>query len=627
MKKLICIFVISAFIAASCVPAPQIKKTEFKKEQPVPQQVEPAYKNALEEFQKGNYSKSLSILKDLSFKYHKDFNHPKIAYLMIENYFFLNKFDHTVTLCNKFLADFDYPQYKRNIYLILAQSYHELNQLSKAYKYYSQGLEYDFSKPEKTQIENKFLQLLKNNAPSTENLYALKEKNLSSNISEYIDYIIIKRLFENCELQESKIEITKFKSEYSSSSYINELENILSEINYRLENNLSCDINIAVIAPFTGKNEAFGEQLKRGVQIAENVFSERNPRVKINTIFKDNKSDILQTVFTAKELLKEKRADFIIGSIYSEETIALAAFLDNKKTPLIAPTATQEGINKINDFTFTLNSSYVLQANEIAKFACDSLGYTRFAILHPASERGTRMAKEFYDTVISKGGEIISMDKYYSDHLDVTDIMKKYEKIEPEAVFLPGESDELITLTPLFKYHNIFTHILGGSNWNSKKVLRMGNHFDRVIFAENYFPESKYEHAEILKNRYYDIYKTETSQIAALGYDAFMIAAQSVINDPSPEAAAKYINEKISNYPGASGLISDFQDNYAERNLYILGIDNKKIIQISDNAENIELVKEWKDLIQLEKFEYIQSLKEDSLANIDSLDFEFKKDE
>jgi len=103
----------------------------------------------------------------------------------------------------------------------------------------------------------------------------------------------------------------------------------------------------------------------------------------------------------------------VIGPMNSDNATAAAAIANSYGLPMISPTATKEGISGLGSYSFQANSDLTVRGRSLAKFAVDSLGLKRIAILSPADNYGKEMTDSFASEIDKLGGEIVAQSWYY----------------------------------------------------------------------------------------------------------------------------------------------------------------------------------------------------------------------
>lgn len=164
---------------------------------------------------------------------------------------------------------------------------------------------------------------------------------------------------------------------------------------------------IAVLGPFTGPDREFGDALRRGAELAYEMFA---PERTILT-YRDTKGDPIRTVKEVQALASQDEVVAVVGPIFASSAVPAAAVAQAGGLPLIAPAVTEEGFASIGPYIFQLNLSPRLHGRRIGEAAL-KLGLKTFAVLASLDDYGRRMTQGFREAVEGGGGEVLDVEWY-----------------------------------------------------------------------------------------------------------------------------------------------------------------------------------------------------------------------
>jgi ABC-type branched-subunit amino acid transport system substrate-binding protein len=113
----------------------------------------------------------------------------------------------------------------------------------------------------------------------------------------------------------------------------------------------------------------------------------------------------------AVEELARHGAIAILGPIGLAEGPAAAARAQQLGVPMIS-LSRAEGLTAFGDYVFRDMPTSNAQAKALADYAQKKLGAKTFGILHPDSSYGDEMAKDFWDALEARGGEVRAYEHY-----------------------------------------------------------------------------------------------------------------------------------------------------------------------------------------------------------------------
>ncbi|MBT5832464.1 MAG: ABC transporter substrate-binding protein, partial [Candidatus Latescibacteria bacterium] len=191
---------------------------------------------------------------------------------------------------------------------------------------------------------------------------------------------------------------------------------------------------IGIIAPL---NTPPGEDLRDGILLAR----ELNPlktNDQVGLIFEDSEGDPIRAVRAAIKLIEEDNVIAIIGALSSVETTPLAAYLSGQGVPLIAPTASNDGIASLSPYIFQVNATPGAQGRRIAEYAVRRQGLRMLATLASRDTYGRRIAHEFTAKAEELGAEVLIQEWYESG---TTDYRRQFERIRSAGQALDAPKD------------------------------------------------------------------------------------------------------------------------------------------------------------------------------------------
>jgi branched-chain amino acid transport system substrate-binding protein len=125
-------------------------------------------------------------------------------------------------------------------------------------------------------------------------------------------------------------------------------------------------------------------------------------------IVKDSRSDPGASEKAVGQLDQQK-VGAILGPMSASE--AAAATAQRRGIPILVFTQ-REGIPDIGAYVFRNFITPELQVRALVSFAVEELGASRFAILYPEENYGSRYMNLFWDQVVEHGGVVNGVEAY-----------------------------------------------------------------------------------------------------------------------------------------------------------------------------------------------------------------------
>ena len=310
------------------------------------------------------------------------------------------------------------------------------------------------------------------------------------------------------------------------------------------KNNL---IKIGAVLALTGDGSTYGIAIKNGIELAKTELekSGKFQDKKIKIIYEDGRLQALPSLNAAKKLVEIDKVKFILGAVFSEDSLAIAPYINK---------------NKVLDFSFgsspdiTLAGDYVFRNFPSDKYYADSLfkiskKYKNIAILSENSNDATGLKKILLDEIDKS--KIILNETFNGNIIDYSQVVLKLkDKNVDMIIIIPQVDKTLINIFKKIKEYKISGDIY--TPWNLGDTLK---DLDELYFVD--LPDInniKNDKTKSFIENYKQTYKNENNILwAAFGYDGFNILANSVLNFNQDVDKVKDAILNIKDYAGAAG--------------------------------------------------------------------------
>jgi len=180
----------------------------------------------------------------------------------------------------------------------------------------------------------------------------------------------------------------------------------------RLRNRVREKVYIGVILPLSGQMANIGANILNGVRYALHQFRANNNK-EIAVIVMDNRGEVVESIKKVEYLCNNPKVRAIFGSVTSANTIAIAAVSNQRKVPLIAPTATSSEIRSLGPYVFQANVDYENLGRFLGTYSSNVTDVKAVATLAPADEFGKEMTDAFCRMIDDVGGRVVSQQWYH----------------------------------------------------------------------------------------------------------------------------------------------------------------------------------------------------------------------
>lgn len=174
---------------------------------------------------------------------------------------------------------------------------------------------------------------------------------------------------------------------------------------------------VGVVLPMTGRYQPIGEAVMRGLQLALQGSD-------IELVVKDNQGDANTAGRGVEELAFDDQAIAIVGPLLGDDSRRAALVAEELQVPILTLTRS-EGITDIGRFVFRDMLTTSAQAEALAHYGIDVMGFKSYALLYPAISYGVELSNAFWDEVVARGGEIRGAESYEFNDTTFTEQAQK----------------------------------------------------------------------------------------------------------------------------------------------------------------------------------------------------------
>jgi branched-chain amino acid transport system substrate-binding protein len=344
-------------------------------------------------------------------------------------------------------------------------------------------------------------------------------------------------------------------------------------------------ILIGHVGSLTGSEASFGNSTENGIRLAiEEINAKggiKGKRVAAKTYDDQGKPE--EAAVAATRLITQDKVTVLIGEVASSRSLAMAPIADANQVPQISPTSTNPRVtrdgDKVRPFVFRVCFIDPFQGTVMAKFAREHLKLKRVAILRDiGSDYSVGLADFFKKKFEELGGTIVNDQSFKTGDQDFKAQLTTIKGKAPEMIYVPGYYTEVALLARQARELGIKVPLGGGDGWDSAKLYEIAQGaLDGSFFSNHYTDENPDPLIQNFVKRYREKFKETPDSMAALGYDAALVAfdAMSRATDLSGPAVRDAI-AATKGFPGVGGTITIDADHNAVKSAVVLGIEKNK---------------------------------------------------
>ncbi len=169
----------------------------------------------------------------------------------------------------------------------------------------------------------------------------------------------------------------------------------------------------------------------------------------LELVERDDYSDPDSAVFVATDLY-EAGVSAVIGHLFSGTTLAAAPVYNGGSDPVaaISPSSSSPDVSTAGEYTFRVCPSDLSHGVALARWARDTLHFSRGAVLYLNDQYGRGVRQTFVREFIKRGGALVSNDPYLGDLPEVAPYLDRLASIGGVDFLMVagnrGEAEEIL---------------------------------------------------------------------------------------------------------------------------------------------------------------------------------------
>ncbi len=281
-------------------------------------------------------------------------------------------------------------------------------------------------------------------------------------------------------------------------------------------------VRIGLLEPFTGSDAEGAKEELRGIALAR-ILRSAIGDTEIEIVEVDNESSLKKAV-SAAETIVRKGCVAAIGSYGNMLTLASSDTFRDAEIPLVNVTGTNPLLTGSSNWLFRTATVETDQASAAALYLRETLGLERTAILLPAGDDyAESMAEEF----MNRAGSDCQVVTYVSGSTDFSMQIRVLRSCDVNAVFLPGDAEDVATFLKAAKTSNAKWTYFGTQKLKTDGFLAScGAAAEGLYLTGDWDPLIAYTPTSTLFLKIYRLHYGEDAiptESEALGFEAYML--------------------------------------------------------------------------------------------------------
>lgn len=341
------------------------------------------------------------------------------------------------------------------------------------------------------------------------------------------------------------------------------------------------EIKIGAILPMTGSGAQYGEEVRRGMEIAIGEINDAGgvKSVPLALCLEDSATDPKTATLAFEKLTAIKRIQVIVTEV-SGVVMALAPKANDKKVILFNVGAQNPKIREAGPYVFSNINDASVESKLLAEFTFKNLNAKKAAVLYADVAYGEGARSIFSNEFRRLGGTIVSEVSFREDALDFRAQIGEVRGAKPEVVYLPGHTKDMAKILKQAYELGFKPQWLSYTAFEGEDVIRIaGKGAEGVIYTSmslDYESASPITKGFIEKFR--SRYSSEPGIYSTTGYDAVLMTNEAIKSIGNDATKIRKFFLSMPAFEGASGVTEFLPNGAVEKPLIFKTVRNGKFV-------------------------------------------------
>ena len=343
-------------------------------------------------------------------------------------------------------------------------------------------------------------------------------------------------------------------------------------------------IKIGFFGDLSGPTFNFGQSAKNGMLLAADEINQAggiNGR-RIDVVIDDDRGSPEQAAELTGKLISQDRVVAIIAAGTSGNSRAAAPKAQAAHIPMISPSSTDPAVTQVGDYIFRACFVDAFQGEVMARFAAQTLGAKKAAILFDFNSPYGRGLSDFFELSFSKlGGQIVAKPSYTQGDTDFKGQLSTIQLNDPDVIYIPGYYNDVAVIAKQVRAIGLKQPLLGGDGWDAPELWPLAGDALNVSYITTHYSANDPSPAiQTFVHEYKQRYGNLVPDAhAALAYDAMRVLVNAIERAGSTEAAKiRNALAETKDFPGVTGVISMDRDRNAVKPAVVLKLEEGSYI-------------------------------------------------
>lgn len=291
-------------------------------------------------------------------------------------------------------------------------------------------------------------------------------------------------------------------------------------------------IYIGVSGPLTGNNARYGEQWKKGFDLALDAINDAGgiDGRPLEYIFEDSQSDPTQSVVVAQKFVADPRIIVELGDFSSGASMAASPIYERNQLVQFGFTNSHPDFtNAGGEYTWSNSVTQAQASPALADYAVTDLGLKRLAAFYQNTDWGLTTFDLFKQRAEELGAEIVSDAAYLPDEKDFRSALTAARDANPDGIILISYQADGALIAQQLEQTGLNVPVVGASSIQSPDFLELGGDAAEGVYVRGQFlPADERPFVKDVVDAYVARYDETPDFFAVHAYDTINLIAEAI---------------------------------------------------------------------------------------------------
>lgn len=328
---------------------------------------------------------------------------------------------------------------------------------------------------------------------------------------------------------------------------------------------------IGVIVPLTGQVATYGQDLKKGIDIA----FEEEPEFSV--IYQDSKAHATTGLNAMFHLRNVEKIDYYIGDATTTVSLVIAEEAEKNKTPLIVPIASGNDIKTKGEYIFMDCPRNEKQSIAAAKFIAENLSLKKVGIIYQQISYGVELSDKFISELKKYDIEPLFNESFQDASTGLRNIIVKAKQAEPEIIFIPMEYESAALVLKQCKEQGLNCEFIGTDGAYSEKLIELAGNAAQGFYFTMFPINTELEYYKSFAAKFKEKNGEVPNVFSCYGYESAKNMIAAIKNTDGSTGAVKdyFYNQEFESF---TGKLKFDKTGEADRDFGIIKVTNNEFV-------------------------------------------------